>query len=145
MIIVIKNNFILFEKKSCQNRNSHPWLLFCCLFGFCLLSLTFSLATSSSRLSGFRGLFTRPAVTFSSPLSLIPPPSGEERGGKTKKKQKKLVFPYPLHHAVFTIAHGGPAISQASPCPAAEISQVGRSKPVSITSHFSDASARFPH
>lgn len=85
----------------------------------------------------------RPAVTFSSPLSFIPPPSGEESGGGGE--QKKLVFPYPLHHAVFTIARGGPAISQAWPCPVAEISQVGRSKPVSITSHFSDASARFPH
>lgn len=62
-------------------------LLCSCLFGFCLLSPTFSLATASFRLSGFfGGLFTRPAVTFSSPLSFIPPPLGKERGGGGAKR-----------------------------------------------------------
>lgn len=94
MIIVIKNNFILFEKKSCQNRNSHPWLLFCCLFGFCLLSLTFfSCHFFLPPLRVSRTLHAARSYFFLAALIYSPSLGGGERGENKKKSKRSLCSP----------------------------------------------------
>lgn len=73
--------FQLIEKKLCQNGKSDPWLLSSCLFGVCLPTFTFSLASACS-------------YFFLAALIYSPSPGGGERGGK-KKSEACVPLPSP--------------------------------------------------